>query len=318
MSNIPNVNMKNTKQEIMDALKESMRLLKEKQANSFSPTKQIEKQKETEVLESAKESVEKNLFSEELNKKYNELNEAIEINTKKLEESYEIEKELQNLIAIVNTSQTLKEKLEDDYQAKKEELETEFKKFKKELEQKQKELTEEYETIKQELEIERKRENEKYTYDTKRQREKENDSWTDEKEKRELEMQKKEEEIEKTIKELEEKKDKIKELEDKVEDIPNVIEKAKSEGKEEAAKELGREYGYKKTMAEKEYTYEKQRLQDKIDSLSAELEKANSEKNILQAKLDGAYTELSTLATKTVESSGGVKILNGNNNDSRK
>ena len=50
--------------------------------------------------------------------------------------------------------------------------------------------------------------------------------------------------------------------------------------------------------------------------MQEETNKVNSEKIALQEKLDKAYEEIKDMATKTVESTGGVKIL-GNNNDSK-
>ena len=45
--------------------------------------------------------------------------------------------------------------------------------------------------------------------------------------------------------------------------------------------------------------------------------KYEPEKDSLQQKLDQAYIQIKDMATKTVESTGGVKIL-GNNNDANK
>ena len=46
--------------------------------------------------------------------------------------------------------------------------------------------------------------------------------------------------------------------------------------------------------------------------LKAEVEKVTNEKISMQEKLDHAYNQIKDMATKTVEATGGVKIL-GNN-----
>ncbi len=47
------------------------------------------------------------------------------------------------------------------------------------------------------------------------------------------------------------------------------------------------------------------------------MNRVSTEKDSLQQKLDQAYIQIKDMATKTVEATGGVKIL-GNNNDANK
>ena len=47
------------------------------------------------------------------------------------------------------------------------------------------------------------------------------------------------------------------------------------------------------------------------------MEKSNNLNITLQEKLDKAYEEVKELATKTVESTGGVKILGNTQNDNK-
>ena len=48
------------------------------------------------------------------------------------------------------------------------------------------------------------------------------------------------------------------------------------------------------------------------------MKKSNEEKKAIQEKLDQAYTQIKDMATKTVEATGGVKILGNNNSDTNK
>lgn len=313
-----NVTLKNTKQEIYDALNASLEREKELRERNFSPAVEAKEKEDMAIVESAEKSVKENLFSEELSKKFSDLEAAIEIKSAELQEMYGIEKELQNITVAVNAGKELSAKIELEKAAKKAELAELTETLQKEYEKKEKELSDNYAIYSADLKKKREREVEEYEYNLKRSREKENDEWEDIKAEREADIQAREFKAQAMFEEAEAKVAYIAELEEKVNSIPELIEKAKVEGAEAASKEDAREYGYKKTMAEKEFGYEKQRLEDKVESLSAELSKVLSANVALEEKLDNAYAQIRELATKTVESTGGVKILGNANNDTRK
>ena len=77
---------------------------------------------------------------------------------------------------------------------------------------------------------------------------------------------------------------------------------------------LRKEYENKATLAEKDYSNTVARLEDKIVFLEKEIENSNKAVVALQNKLDKAYTEIREIATKTVESAGGVKIIGNADN----
>jgi septal ring factor EnvC (AmiA/AmiB activator) len=76
-----------------------------------------------------------------------------------------------------------------------------------------------------------------------------------------------------------------------------------------ATENLRREFEYKSALSEKDYKNTAERLDDKIKYLEKELDTANKSVATLQNKLDKAYAEIRELATKTVESASGVKII---------
>lgn len=308
----PVVTLKNTKQEIYDALLEAKETVKALKENNFDPVQEATEKENVAIVESARESVKGNLFSEELSKKFSDLEAAIEIKTAELKEMYGIEKELQNITTIVNAGKELAAKLDADKATKEAELRTMISDMMADYEKKRKEALESFTAYQADLKKQREREVEEYEYNLKRSRDIENDKWADEMAVREAVIAEKETKAQEMYDDAQSKVDYIAELEAKIEAIPEMIETAKSEATEAATKEAAREYGYKKTMAEKENSYAVQRLEDKLDSLSAELEKATTLNDSLQEKLDNAYEQIRELATKTVESTGGVKILNGN------
>ena len=94
----------------------------------------------------------------------------------------------------------------------------------------------------------------------------------------------------------------------------------------EVGREEGREEGIKKGKTDadksnafevralkKENEYQVQLLSNKCERLESDLVAIKAEKAEIQAKLDDAYSQMRDLAARTVESTGGVKILNGAN-----
>ena len=65
-------------------------------------------------------------------------------------------------------------------------------------------------------------------------------------------------------------------------------------------------------LLKKDYINQIDRQNDKIEALKEEIANVNNLNNKLQEKMDKAYAQIKELATKTVESAGGVKII-GNN-----
>ena len=64
--------------------------------------------------------------------------------------------------------------------------------------------------------------------------------------------------------------------------------------------------------------YDVQILCDKVNRLELEVDSLRNEKADLQMKLDDAYAQMRDLAAETVKSTGGVKILNGQNSQLNK
>ena len=122
-------------------------------------------------------------------------------------------------------------------------------------------------------------------------------------------------EIENLLGEAEAKAEHIKELENKVSEMPSQLEKEYARGRKEAIAEIEKEHKYTTELLKKDYENTIDRQKDKIESLQEEIAKANTEKAEMQDKLDQAYNQIKEMATKTVEATGGVKILGNNGTD---
>ncbi len=312
------ITLKNTKQEILDALNEA--LLREKNSAKMksNPVEEAKAKKVETAVNETKKNVEQNIFSVELNNKFKDLELAITEEEEKLKNLYGLENELNNLTLVVNAAKDFIENLEIKKKNETLRIEAELKKIEDEFNQKTEDLTKEFDLKSKALKTERERETEEYNYKIKREREIINNTWEDEKKARELALKTKEEETEKLLAEAQEKAQYLKELESKVADIPNLLNKEYEKGLSDAKKDLEKEHKYEIEILKKDFQNTIDRQNDKIESLKEELTKASSLNATLQEKTDRAYAELKELATKTVEANGGVKILGQNNSGESK
>ena len=312
------ITLKNTKQEILDALNEALLREKNSAKTKSNPILEEKERKVNEAVQETKKNVDDNVFSENLIKKFKDLELAIATEEEKLKNLYGVEQELSNLTLAVNASKDIITELEDKKKRETIKIEGEIKDLEEEFNRKSKELSKEYDLKSQSLKVERERETEEYEYKIKRERELDKNAWEDEKKIREANLKVKEEEANKLLIDAKEKEKYIAELETKVADIPNLLIKEYEKGKKEVTTELEKEHKYQIELLKKDYQNTIDRQNDKIESLNLEIEKANALNSSLQEKMDKAYLELKELATKTVEANGGVKILGSNNQSENK
>jgi len=305
------ITMKNTKAEMLEALNAAMSRAKLAESNKLNPVKMEKEKVEKKAVESAKASVEQNIFSTELINKFKDLQSAINTEEARLQELYGVSSELQKLALIIESGRDKQTQIDAENTAKVENATQSLDNLRTEYIQKKSDLQEEYETLSKKLKIERTREAEEFQYNLKREREKEAFAWADEKSTREAALARKEEYVATLLEEVEAKVEYIKTLELKVENIPSLIESEKKTAIQTACAEINREHEFKSTMAEKDYQNTLARKDDKIVHLEKELDAAAKTNTSLQNKLDKAYSELRELATKTVESASGVKIIGG-------
>lgn len=116
-------------------------------------------------------------------------------------------------------------------------------------------------------------------------------------------------ETKRLLEEVQVKEKYLKDLEAQVAGIPTLLEKEFTRGKEETTKELTKDHNYALELLKKDFQNTIDRQNDKISALQAELDKERELSASLQEKMDKAYLEIKELATKTVETSGGVKII---------
>ena len=311
------ITLKNTKQEILDALNAALEREKDNAKMKSNPEQEEKVRKAAKAVEETKTNVEKNIFSTELIDKFNDLELAIKTEEEKLKNLYGIDSELLNLTLVINTGKDVMLEFEKNNEAKKVSLEQQIKDLENDYKKKLEDLQKEYDFQSKTLKVQRDREIEEYNYQTKREREKANNQWEDEKKERERTLKTKEEETNRLLAEAQDKEDYLKELEKKTSEIPKLLETEFEKGKKEATTLLEKEHKYEIELLTKDFKNTIDRQNDKIESLKEELIKATEINNSLQEKTDKAYAELKELATKTVEANGGLKIISNNQPDNK-
>ena len=323
------ITMKSTKQEIMDAYEAAKSKIEKIESIKDDPLASAKAEKAAEIIKSADAVAENDILNPAVIAQYNDLKAAIQMKKEELQNLYGIEAKANSLVAIINAHKDkeaeLKEKLKAeeatlmaDMAAQEEALNSDI----KELEKKKEDLIAatkaEHDELKKELDKQRKREAEEYNYDLKRARQLEEDKWTDEKNARENELAKREAAVKADEQELAEKTAYIEELEQKVEEIPTLVQEATEEGVKKGKADADKSNAFEVRALKQKNDYDVQILCDKVNRLELEVDSLRDEKVVLQSKLDEAYAQMRDLAAETVKSTGGVKILNGQNSQLNK
>lgn len=312
------ITLKNTKQEILEALNAALEREKNNAKIKSNPEQEEKERKIKKAVDETTKNVEDNIFSTELVQKFKNLELAISNEEAKLKNLYDIDAELLNLTLVVNTGKDVLLEFEKNNEIKKKDLETKIKNLEEEYKIKSDELQKQYDLQSKSLKTERDREIEEYNYKIKRERELANNKWEDEKKLRENTLKLMEDETKKLLNEAKEKGNYLADLEKKVAEFPKLLENEYEKGKKEITVLLEKEHKYEIDLLKKDYQNTIDRQNDKIESLKEEIKKVNESNNLLQAKTDKAYVELKELATKTVEANGGLKIIGNNQTENIK
>lgn len=314
------INTKSTKTEIMEAYIAQKKQLDRLMASKDDPVQQEKANKQKTILDSASNIAEAGILNDAIVKQYNDICEVVRLKKEELKNLYDIEAELNSLVALINAHKDKSYELNEQYKKEKADADKELQDRKalitdeiSELNKKKSEVVEsirkEATELRNQLKQERDREEEEYSYNRDRTRKIAEDEWADV----EAEKRRKLQSWEDAIKAREEavigKEDFIASLEQKVSEISALVETATSKGYENGKADAGKSYSFEKRAIEQKNEYEQKALRDKIERLEIDLAESKNTNVVLQDKLDSAYMQMRELATDTVKSNGGVKIL---------
>lgn len=312
MPNQSDVSIKSTKAELFSAYEEMRAKAEEAQKGQLPINQQaVIKKEEEKVLEKTAGYVPENLESEinslkkkiQLNLegaqeqliaesgKLSDIRKAIEIETKRLEEIYNIKLAADTLQVLIA-----------DLEAKKKELE-------KQRFEEENILREEISSKKKEWE----REQEEYKYNLKLERKKEEDQYNLVQEKKQSEWQagidKKEAEISERENEANKKTEEIESIKKQIEEFPKKLESAVNETKEKVQRLMQKDFDTEKRIFDQKSISDKAMFESKIENLQEAIKSQSAEIISLKKSLAESNQRAQDLATTIVENVSGSKQL---------
>jgi hypothetical protein len=309
------VNIKSTKQEIYDALKEAQEKLKQQKAATFNPIEEVNSKEKKKVVTSAesfkntfnltKTLEQLNTFSENVQNSINEYNNIIEaksIKTTELNDLYGIESELADLASIIKAKTDMATKYDSEMENNKVLWEAKIH-----------ELMNEYSSLKTKLEDERKKEKEEFEYNLKRERKIENDLWEDKKAELKKDFQRTIEitqnEINDRIKELDNREDLLNDKQMKIGDFEEVVSKFNQEKElavnkaiEDTKEHMDKSFSYQRNILNKDCENKVAILKIEADNLRQALNDEKERCRDISDRLNEAYLTIKSITSTTIES----------------
>lgn len=305
------VTIKDNKQTIWDAYQVALKSLAD--AKVVNPRDaQVAAENEA-AIKSAEKSVSDGVFSEEYKKKFEDLQTAIKIGKEELENLYGITAEADSFAAMLSAKKTTEDELNEKLTQKKNETDKAIKELEQNLKETKNRLDKEEKEYANELAKKRKRDEEEYKYNLARERKKENDAWEDEKAQREKTVSDIESYTEKLNQEAQERLTEFDSAQKTIVELEAAVIEAKETGLKEGKDKAGKEWAFEKRHMETTHKYEIDSRDKEITTLKSRISELNTALADTQTKLDNAYSQMREIATDTVKSAGGVKILDREN-----
>jgi hypothetical protein len=322
---------KNTKTEILEAYNEMLQKTKEQKSMDVKTIKKETEEKET-VKKASMHSVEeivKNLadlkldiikamdgLGEQLIGKHKELTglqQAIEIETKTIEDIYNIKVEAESLTTLLVTQ---KEKLADfeaEMDQKKEDFDSDM--SQKRLQWKKEQEESEFAKKEREAQMkkERQREEEEYTYNLQLKRKKETDAYEEEKTALEKELTEKKATMDKEFAEREAaistREKEYSELRARVETFQKELERAVKDTEKVITERLTFTYKHEAELAAKEIEGERKLYQQKVSALEMKIKEQDDLIKQLTQKANEAGLQVQNIAIKAIEGASQQRLM---------
>lgn len=328
---VKGINEKSTKTEILEAYNG---LLAQAKAQKSADQKLVKKEaEEKEVVRSASEnsveeivkrlaglkleivknvdSLEEKLIAEY--RRFVELQQAIDVQTKSLEEIYGIQAEAETLTALINTQKEKKDAFDVEMERKKTELDVVITETKQQWKKEQ----EEYEAAKKErdmlLKKERQREEDDYLYNLQLARKKDVDTYETKKVILEKELIEKRTVVENELSEREaavaSKERDLDELRLKVESFPKELDKAIKETEKNVTEKIETKYKHQTDLSAKEIEGERKLSKQIIDALEGKIKEQEEQIRQLTQKADDSVVQVQKIAVKAIEGASSQRVF---------
>jgi hypothetical protein len=324
------ISIKSTKNEIMDAYNTMLKKVKQQEKEKPAQSREAEERKET--VTKAKEETEENIVNrlsslkletastfDKLEKAFlqeqrrlSQMQQAIDTETKHLEDLYNIKAETDTLAALILTQKEKRQQFESDIAKKKEDFDNEIFEIRTswDKERKTNELTKKEEQ--ERLQKERKREEDDYRYNLQQTRKKEQDSYNANKETLDKELSERkilfEKEIAEREKNLSAAEQELETLRKESEGFATKLNEAIQYAEERLTTSLQRENDFEKKLLLKENEGLMQLKEQTIGTLQQRIKELEDMLKQQQSKAEAADKNVKDIAIKAIESSGKVTV----------
>lgn len=314
------VSTKNTKNEILKAYEELLKKVQQqKPEDAKTKAEQKEKQKIVEKASSQSyEGIVKNIADLKINlnnslddledsllnefKKFTEVKEALDTESKRLEEVYQVSVNADSLAALLLAQKEKKEQFEKEMAEKKAAFELEMNENRESWQVEKQKLEQSYKERKEEVEKQRKREEEEYNYNLKQKRKKEEDEYHQKKQALDREIAEKQ-------KEWTEKEAEYQQLKKQVEGFPKEMEDAVKKAKDEVTKELTTKHAFEKDLFQKETEGEIKLYKQTIQNVESKIKEQNALIEQLTKKSDYSSDQVKEIAVKAIEGASNQRFI---------
>ena len=328
------VSAKNTKNEILQAYDELLTKIKEEKP--FDRKEEKKKEEEKKIIKGASQnSVEKivkglaeikleigtalDTLEERLIKEFKkltELQQAIEIEQKELEEIHEIKVNADSLAALLRAQKEKRSQFDAEMEEKKEAFESDMAQKRLQWRKEQ----EDYDLSRKERDMkvkkEREREEEEYNYALQLKRKKDNDAYEAKKVSLDKELKDKRAVVEKEFSEREAlvsaRENELNDLKTRVAEFPMQLEKAVKDTEKSVIEKLEFKYKHEAELATKEIEGERKLNKQIVSALEAKIKEQETHIRQLTQKTDQAGQQVQNIAIKAIEGASSQRIFSKN------
>lgn len=153
------------------------------------------------------------------------------------------------------------------------------------------------------------REKDEYDYNLKMDRKADADTWAEEKEKREAEIQAKDDAVTEREEAIAAKEEEIQAMKAQIEAFPDKLAEAKEDAAKEAKAKADKSFAFEKRALESDKKHAEEMADAKIKNLESQVEALTQSNAELSNKLDAAYAQMKDMATATVQAGATVKVV---------